>query len=107
MKHTIIIGLLLAGAVVAYLSLNKTGTAETVRAAIKKVVPGHDSLSEGGVAAIGAKSMPSAPPETGITNATVETNAMAGAATNSWERATAGKYADLLQEIRNARGNAQ
>jgi hypothetical protein len=109
MKHFLTIGLLLVAAVGVYYSINHGALGDHLRPAIDAIAPEHTH-------ATADRAMPTvlqsnALPTIGTAAITKNVPAMSQEAipisTNTWESATAEKYADLIKHIREARGNAQ
>ncbi len=104
MKHLLIIGVLLVAVVAVYLSLNKGRLMDAARTVTSQAVPEHGaSPTDRGE----APTPPIIAQPIGSNAIVVTSPAPLPAATNAWERLTAGRYADLIKEIRNARGNPQ
>jgi hypothetical protein len=90
--------------VAGYLTLNKGRLTDAAPAAISQAGREQGTIPT----ERGTVMTPATPANSVGTNAATVTNAPPlSATTNTWERVTAGQYADLIKEIRNARGNAQ
>ena len=104
MKHLLIIGALVVAAVAGYLTLNKGRLTDGAPAAMSQAGGEQGTTpterGTGTTTATPAKSI-------GTNAATVTSAPPLSATTNTWERVTAGQYADLIKEIRDARGNVQ
>jgi hypothetical protein len=107
MKHALIIISLLGALILGFAYKNKE---------LARSVFGQSATTPVAPQTSGATNSPPAqspfpPPVVAspVTNTVIvtNTNSQPSGNTNSWQRETAGRYADLINEIRNARGHVQ
>lgn len=99
----------MVASVAAYFSLNRGRLMDAARPAISHAIPEPSATpaDRGLMTPFQVTAPPMIATPVG-SNATAVTNTvMVSAGTNSWQRVTAGRYADLIREIRSARGDAQ
>jgi hypothetical protein len=110
MKHLLIFGFLLfvaAGGV--YYSMHHGAMGDHLRPATDALAPEHSPATTDRPVptALQSNALPVLGPAAIAKNVTGMSHETIPNSTNTWESVTAARYADLIKEIRQARGNAQ
>ena len=109
MKHLLIIGLLLVAAGGAFYSINRGTLREYFRPAVGVETNANtpDTTNRAASASRQTNGPPAIGPSVNAKNVPAVSHEVNHVSTNTWESVAAGRYADLIKEIRQARGNAQ
>jgi len=109
MKHLLIIGLLLAAAGGVFYSLNHVTLREYFRPAVGAETNANTPVTTNRVvpASVQNNALSAIAPAVIANNVPAGSREANPVSTNTWESVAAGRYADLIKEIRQARGNAQ
>ena len=110
MKHLLIFGLLLLVAVGGvYYSMHHGALGDHLGLATNAVAPEHSPATTDQAVPIALQSnaLPAIGPAAIAKNVLGMSHETIPNSTNTWESVTAARYADLIKEIRQARGNAQ
>ena len=109
MKHLLIIGLLLVAAGGAFYSINHGALGDHLGPATNAVAPEHSPATADRAVptVLQSNALPTMVPVAIAKKLPPMSRETIPSSTNTWESVTAARYADLIKEIRQARGNAQ